>query len=294
MNRVYRLINKVAPTDLTVLITGETGSGKELAARTIHDCSPRASGPFVPVHCGSLPDTLLESELFGYVKGAFTGATANKQGFFQAARGGTLFLDEIEAASPRTQVALLRVLDSKTFSPVGSTASVEADVRVLAATNLDLVTAVSSGQFRSDLYFRLNQTEIPLPPLRERIEDIAMLAEHFLATSPNTGKGARKFSRPAIDALCAYSWPGNVRELANAVLRSAVLARGNTIGCTDLPRAIQLATPLQSFRTLAEVEREQVECAMKRANHRKAAAARLLGVSRTTLYSLLQKHMLAS
>ena len=236
MRNVFELVGAVAPSRTTVLMSGESGTGKSLIAHAIHHRSPRANKPYVELSCGSIPETLLESELFGHVKGAFTGAHADKQGRFLAADGGTLFLDEINSASPAMQLKLLRVLQERKFEPVGSTETIEVDVRVILASNQPLEDLVARGEFRQDLYYRINVVKIELPPLRDRIGDIPHLAEHFLEQqSAELGKTFAGFSAEAIDALRRYGYPGNVRELANIVERAAVLSRGQTIGLEDLP-----------------------------------------------------------
>ncbi|USN98544.1 MAG: sigma-54-dependent Fis family transcriptional regulator [Phycisphaeraceae bacterium] len=236
MQRVYELIEAVAPSRTTVLMSGESGTGKSLIAHAIHHRSPRATKPYVELSCGSIPETLLESELFGHVKGAFTGAHADKVGRFVAADGGTLFLDEINSASPAMQLKLLRVLQERKLEPVGSTRTIEVDVRVILASNQPLEDLVARGEFRQDLYYRINVVKIELPPLRERIGDIPALADHFLEQQgAELGKMFAGFSAEAIDALRRYAFPGNVRELANIVERAAVLSRGQTIGLQDLP-----------------------------------------------------------
>ena len=239
MHKVFELIEAVAPSRTTVLMSGESGTGKSLIAHAIHHRSPRAGKPYVELSCGSIPETLLESELFGHVKGAFTGAHADKVGRFAAADGGTLFLDEINSASPAMQLKLLRALQERKFEPVGSTRTVEVDVRVILATNQSLEDLVARGEFRQDLYYRINVVKIELPPLRDRVGDIPMLAEHFLEQhARELGKVFAGFSGEAIDALRRYSFPGNVRELANIVERAAVLCRGQTIGLEDLPTPV--------------------------------------------------------
>ncbi|MBL9150063.1 MAG: sigma-54-dependent Fis family transcriptional regulator [Phycisphaerae bacterium] len=239
MVKIFDLVAAVAPTKTTVLMTGESGTGKSLIARAIHRNSPRAEKPYVELSCGSIPETLLESELFGHVKGAFTGAHADKKGRFLAAHGGTLFLDEINSASPSMQLKLLRVLQEKRFEPVGSTETVEVDVRVVLASNQPLEQLVAAGQFRQDLYYRINVVTIELPPLRDRVGDIERLAHHFLVESCREHQRAiAGFTPEALAALKAYRYPGNVRELENAVERAIVLCRRGMIGVEDLPESI--------------------------------------------------------
>lgn len=236
MAKVYELVRAVAASKTTVLMSGESGTGKSLIAHAIHDHSPRKHKPFVEISCGSIPETLLESELFGHVKGAFTGAHADKTGRFLAANQGTIFLDEINSASPGMQLKLLRVLQERRFEPVGSTQTIEVDVRVILASNQPLEALVASGQFRQDLYYRINVVKIELPPLRERVGDIEQLSELFLAKhAKELGRQIVGFSSEAIDALRGYAYPGNVRELQNIIERAAVLARGQTITLDDLP-----------------------------------------------------------
>ena len=239
MLKIYDLIEAVAPSRTTVLMTGESGVGKSMIAQAIHQRSPRRDKPFVQLSCGSIPETLLESELFGHVKGAFTGAYADKVGRFLAADGGTIFLDEINSASPAMQLKLLRVLQEKKFEPVGSTQTIEVDVRVLLATNKPLEELVAKGDFRQDLYYRINVVTIELPPLRERISDIPLLAAHFLAKhSAAIGREFVGFAADAMDALRRYPYPGNVRELENVVERATVLSRTPTIGIDALPEHV--------------------------------------------------------
>jgi len=236
---VFELIEAVAATRTTVLMTGESGTGKSLIARAIHARSERQDKPFVEVSCGALPDTLLESELFGHVRGAFTHAVSDKPGKFAAADGGTIFLDEIATASPQLQVKLLRVLQERNFEPLGSTQTRQLDVRVVLATNHDLTKDVQEGLFREDLYYRINVVNIHLPPLRERIGDIPLLAEHFLRKHlAGTTKRLSGFSQEAMDCMVRYPWPGNVRELENCVERAVVLCRGRQVDLEDLPPAV--------------------------------------------------------
>ena len=238
MQKVYDLVEAVADSKTTALITGESGTGKTMVARAIHTLSPRASGPFVTFSCGAIPEALLESELFGHVKGAFTGADYDKPGKARAAHGGTLFIDEINSATPALQLKLLRVLQEKAFEPVGSSQTVHVDVRFVLATNQPLKAMVESGMFREDLFYRINVVSIPLPPLRDRTGDVALLAEHFVAKHCKEIGRERRLSEAALDALRGYDWPGNVRELENAIERAVVLSRGPTIEVEDLPETI--------------------------------------------------------
>lgn len=246
MLKIYELIESVAPSKTTVLMTGESGVGKSLIASAIHQRSPRRDKPFVQLSCGSIPETLLESELFGHTKGAFTGAHADKAGRFLAADGGTIFLDEINSASPGMQLKLLRVLQERRFEPVGSTQTIEVDVRVVLATNKPLEELVARGEFRQDLYYRINVVTIELPPLRDRVSDIPLLAEHFLKKHmANLGRTFVGFAPEAMDLLRRYRFPGNVRELENIIERAAVLAKSPTIGAADLPDQVRGVTAEQ-------------------------------------------------
>jgi transcriptional regulator with GAF, ATPase, and Fis domain len=290
------LVAKVAPTDTTVLLTGESGTGKEVVSRAIHAASPRAEKPFLAINCAALPEQLLESELFGYERGAFTGALQSRAGKIEQAAGGVLFLDEVGEMSPSVQAKFLRVLQEKEFQRLGGSRVQKADVRVIAATNRDLSTALSLGDFREDLYYRLRVFEIALPPLRERKEDILPLAEAFLEEiGPTVGRPAAGISKQARDVLLAYSWPGNVRELRNAIERAIILADGGLITAEYLPgrpgngRTAVSSEPLGA-KALPEVERGLVESALKEARNNKTLAARLLGITRSQLYSRLQKY----
>ncbi len=286
IRQVLSAIDKVASTLATVLITGESGTGKELVARAIHYNSPRASSPFVPVNCGGIPEGLLESELFGHVKGAFTGATDSRAGFFHAADGGTIFLDEIAETSVLMQVKLLRVLQDREIYMVGSSRPRTVDVRVLAATNKDLVSLVRTGSFREDLFYRLNVITVAVPPLRERGEDILLLLRHFGAKfSGEAGKPVPRFSDAALRVLKGYDWPGNVRELENVVQRLVVMSEGDTIDVPDLPSLMRFrVSPKEGFsRTLAEIEREYILNVLQSVNNNKSRAAEILGITRKTL-----------
>ncbi len=293
IRRVLALIEEVAPVDSTVLITGESGTGKELVARAIHRRSPRASGPFVVANCAALPESLLESELFGHEAGAFTGARAARKGRFERANGGTLFLDELGDIPPKAQVDLLRVLQEREFERVGGTQTIRVDVRIIAATNRDLQQLVREGKFREDLYYRVNVIPIHLPPLRERPEDIAPLAYHFLR------RFARRFNKPiegftarAMEVLTAYAWPGNVRELENLIERVVVLCRADRIDVEDLPSHLwrkSKTMPLETVDNLELVEKLTIERVV-RTSSTVAEAARRLGISRTTLYAKMRKY----
>ena len=244
MQEVFKNIGRVAPTNSTVLIQGESGTGKELVARAIHYNSRRSQGPLVNLNCAAIPEGLLESELFGHEKGAFTGAVGPHPGKFELAAGGTIFLDEISEMSPNLQAKLLRVLQDRTFQRVGGTRTLDADVRVIAASNKDLAEAIRQGSFREDLYYRLNVVLLDIPPLRDRREDIPLLVDHFIARSnKETGKQVQQISHGALDQLMAYPWPGNVRELENAVERAVVMGQGGVIMAEDLPVSLRGGTP---------------------------------------------------
>ncbi|MCX7935197.1 MAG: sigma-54 dependent transcriptional regulator [Planctomycetota bacterium] len=286
MNALYRQIERVAAADAAVLLCGETGVGKELVARAIHRRSKRRAYPFIAVNCGSLPESLLESELFGHERGAFTGAGEGKRGFFEAASEGVILLDEIEAAPPRTQVAFLRVLEQREVMPVGGRAPKPVRCRIIACTNQDLEALAEEGKFREDLFYRLAQICVRVPPLRDRLEDIELLARHFLSQVETP---ARDFSPRALEMLRRYSWPGNVRELKNAVFQAALAAQGQIIRPADLPQFLR-ENAETAMPTLAEQERRLLAEALRRAGGNKAEAARLLGLSRNTIYALLKKH----
>lgn len=291
MRQVFAAIDKVAPTSGTVLITGESGTGKELVARAVHYNSPRVSAPFVPVNCGGIPEGLLESELFGHVKGAFTGALESRAGFFHAADGGTLFLDEIAETSLSMQVKLLRVLEEKEICMVGSNQLRQVDVRILAATNKDLFALVKKGSFREDLFYRLNVLTITIPPLRERQEDILLVAHHFAARfAEETGKPPCRFSDEATKVLMSYDWPGNVRELKNVVQRLVLMADDETIDVPDLPALMRFSALRERgyHRTLAEVENEYILNVLNSVGGNKTQAADILGIDRKTLRERLK------
>jgi DNA-binding NtrC family response regulator len=302
LRRVLDVVAKVADTDSTVLVTGESGTGKELIARAIHYNSRRADRMFVTVNCGAIPEELLESELFGHVRGAFTNAVSHREGRFALAHGGTIFLDEIGDMSPNLQVKLLRVLQDRTFEPVGSSKTVSVDVRVIAATNQDLEAAIRERRFREDLYYRLNVIPIEVPPLRERREDIPLLVRHFLeAASAERGRPVAK-PTPEVEArLAAHHWPGNVRELENAIERMVVLSSAEEIGVDDLPAALGRGSPPAArapqvgpaglcFREVVEdFETNLILQALERTHWNKNRAAQLLGLNRTTLLEKIKK-----
>jgi Nif-specific regulatory protein len=293
---------QVARTETTVLITGESGTGKELVARAIHYDSPRAEGPFIAVNCAALPDTLLESELFGHERGAFTGADRMKPGRFELAAHGTLFLDEIGELSPGVQVKLLRVLQEREFQRVGGTATLKADVRLIAATNRDLMGEIAAGRFRSDLYYRLGVFNVHMPPLRERGEDVLLVADAFIRTiAPQMGKADVTLSRDARDLLCRHPWPGNIRELQNAIERGLITCEGSLITAGHLavaapppqsapPRQPEPARSATSSVDLEELERKAIVEALERTHGHKARAAKLLGLTRFQLYSRLKRY----
>jgi two-component system repressor protein LuxO len=294
MQAVYRVIEAAAPSKATVFVTGESGTGKELAAEAVHRLSPRAAGPFVPINCAAIPRELIESEIFGHVRGAFTGAVADRQGAAQAADGGTLFLDEICEMDLSLQGKLLRFVQTGQFQPVGSTRLVPVDVRFVCATNRDPMAEVKAGRFREDLYYRLHVVPLRLPPLRERGEDVLLLAEAFLKRAA-TEEGRRfvRLSPDAKAALLAHPWPGNVRELENAIRGAVVLADGEELTAEMLPAALRApprpprrapAAATEPIRTLAEVEREAIERALQATGGNIPRAAAALGISPSTLY----------
>jgi Nif-specific regulatory protein len=297
MRRVYEQLAKVAPTATTVLIRGESGTGKDLIARAIHYNSPRAKKPLVRVSCAALPETLIESELFGYEKGAFTGAFERKKGRLEVADGGTLFLDEIGELNPSTQVKLLRVLQEKEFEPLGSTETVKLDARLIAATNKDLEKAMADGAFREDLYYRLNVFAIFVPPLRERKPDVMLLADHFLEKYVREhGKNIRHISTPAIDLLMGYHWPGNVRELENAIEHAVLVCESNSVQSQHLPPALQTAEASESVTKVsladrvASYEKELIQDVLKTTGGNCARAAKLLNTTERILGYRIKKY----
>jgi DNA-binding NtrC family response regulator len=305
VRKVIQMIEKVAPTDATVLVRGPSGTGKELVARAVHGNSRRRDKPLVTVNCATLQESLLESELFGHERGAFTGADRAKPGLFEVAEGGTLFIDEVAEMSPALQAKFLRVLEDGHYRRVGGTQERQADVRVVAATNKPLEDEQKAGRFREDLFFRLNVVALTLPALKHRREDLPALIDHFLQTR-QVGRGLMKVDTAATAALCGYDWPGNVRELANVLERAQILAEGNTITTDDLPEnLVQVSKPVAPAGGAAPtappvnpddldlIERRHVAEVLKRHGGNKVQAARALGVSRRTLYRLIEKHRLA-
>jgi two-component system response regulator AtoC len=296
MREVYAIATRVAPTRSTVLIQGETGTGKELIARAIHATGPRADRPFVPIDCSALAESLLESELFGHVKGAFTGALTDKRGFFEVAHGGTCFLDEVGDVSTCVQAKLLRVLQEHEIRRVGGTESLKVDVRVIAATNKDLGALVADGKFREDLFYRLSVVAVVLPPLRERREDIPILAAHFLKSyAAANDKMVAGISPEAVALLGGYDWPGNVRELQHAIERAVALTLNRELLPEDLPPKLaagagQAASPAVRSLSLQDVVIRHVCHVLKEARWNKKLAAQLLGIHRRTLYRLTKRY----
>jgi DNA-binding NtrC family response regulator len=292
MQGVFNAVQKAAATNATVLITGESGTGKELVARAIHYASPRASAPFVPINCGAVPEELLESELFGHVKGSFTGARETRAGFFQTADGGSIFLDEISETGPAMQVKLLRVLQDQEVFMVGSRRPQKVDVRVLAATNKDLLGLVGKKAFRDDLYYRLAVITINIPPLRERGDDVLLLTSHFMAKyAEELGIPTPRLSDGAIDVIREYNWPGNVRELENVIQRFTVMTESDVIDVHDLPSLMRFKTAAGSRlkRTLRNVEAEHVANVLASVDGNKSRAAEILGIDRKTLREKLKR-----
>jgi transcriptional regulator with GAF, ATPase, and Fis domain len=300
---VQQDVARAAPSRATVLIRGESGVGKELVARAVHFASPRKKGPFVCLNCAALSETLLESELFGHERGAFTGATERKTGKFEAADKGTLMLDEIGEMSPSIQAKFLRVLEGHSFERVGGSTPIQADVRVIAATNRDLEKAVAENRFRRDLYFRLHVVEIIVPPLRKRGDDVLELAAHFLGRfNAETGRKIRGFTPAALEQLRTYRWPGNVRELKNAIERSVVLARGDVIDEDDMALTHlatsqdsgEISAPKRSYQplSLADVEQRHILETLRATNWNKSRAATILGIERSTLDRKIRRYEL--
>ncbi len=292
MQEIFKLIQDVAGTESTVLITGETGSGKGLAAKAIHSSSRVSEGPFVAVNCGAIPKHIMESELFGHQKGAFTDARETKKGRLEMAGGGTLFLDEIGEISMRMQIDLLQVLEDKVFYRVGGTQPITVDFRVIAATNSDLQKAIANRSFREDLYYRLNVISLTMPPLRERKEDIPLLADHFLEKfTREVNRGVERFSRDAMDELMIYHWPGNVRELSNAIERAVVVCKTTTITPRDLPIGSTLDHPASPGGvSLHDVEKQHIHTILTRTDWHISKAAGVLGIDRSTLYNKIKRY----
>ena len=303
MLQMFDIIRQVAPTRASVLITGETGTGKELVAHALHNLSPRKAGPFVAVHAAALPTTLLESELFGHEKGAFTGAVERRAGRFEMADGGTIFLDEVGELEPAMQVKLLRVLEERRFERVGGNKTIEVDVRLVAATNRDLKKMVAEGKFRDDLFYRLSVVTVNLPPLRERRDDVPLLVTAFNRQySEENNTPVRDITQEAINLLMAYDWPGNVRELRNAVEQMVVLARGERLTVRDIPAAIRSGADLTKISvvrpgvtmTVEEAERQLIIQALKDTEGNRTKAAEKIGMSRRTLHRKLKEYHLES
>ncbi len=290
MLKIFELIKTVAPTNATVLITGETGTGKEVVARAIHHQSKRQNKPFIATSCAALPESLLESELFGHEKGSFTGAVGRKKGKFEAGDKGTLFLDEIGEINANTQVHLLRALEEKKITRIGSNEEISVDVRVITATNKDLRTMVLEGQFREDLYYRLKVVTINLPPLKDRKEDILPLAEHFLKKyAEENGKEVTKFSPGVIEFMLNYSWPGNVRELENMIEHGVILSKDNAVTMAELPQDIIHPT-IQKEKTIEAVTKHHILNVLEETKGNISKAAAILGIRRMTLYNKLKKY----
>ena len=303
MQEMFEVIRQAAPTQATVLIQGESGTGKELVAQAIHRLSPRAAGPFIAVHCAALSTTLLESELFGHEKGAFTGAVERRRGRFELADGGTLFLDEVSEIDPSVQVKLLRVLEERKFERVGGHEPIEVDIRLISATNRDLKALVDAAKFRSDLFFRLDVVGITLPPLRDRVGDVPLLCNHFLKQfSEQNSKPIEELTADALNILSAYSWPGNVRELKNTMEKMVVLTRGSKLTARDIPAGIRSAVEeLQAKQrpaigtfvpsgSIEDAEKAMILDALRQRDENRTKAAKQLGISRRTLHRKLRKY----
>ena len=294
VQEVLRVIDRVAPTDSSVLILGESGTGKELVARALHERSPRAAQAFVPIHCGTLPREVLESELFGHEKGAFTGAVNAKPGLIELADGGTLFLDEIGEMEPDSQVKLLRALESRSFFRVGGIRRRTVDMRLVAATNRDLGEAIKANEFRQDLYYRINTITVWLPPLRERREDIRLLVQHFL--EQNSMYGRKRISPAVLDELERYEWPGNVRELQHAIQRAVILGTGEEIMAEDLPADVRSGqtSAVPASGSLEDIERVHIIATLRQVGGHRAKAAALLGIDPKTLYRKILSYRISS
>jgi DNA-binding NtrC family response regulator len=297
IRKVFTLVDKVADTDSTILVCGESGTGKELIARAIHYRSMRASSPFVSINCGALPENLLESELFGHVKGSFTGAIKDKDGLFKVASGGTFFLDEVGETSPAIQVKLLRVLQEREIIPVGGTSPIKVNARLIAATNADLEKAVQDDTFRADLYYRLNVIPIVIPPLRHRRDDIPLLVEHFLEKVSIKNGEKKNITKDAMNLLTEYEFPGNVRELENIIERAVILQEGDQVDVDDLPDKVRSRTCSRSSlsldkaqMTLEELEKEYLISVLEETNWQKKKASSILGINASTLYRKIQRY----
>jgi DNA-binding NtrC family response regulator len=295
MQQVFTAIAQVAPRDTTVLIQGESGTGKELVARAIHQNSPRCQNPFVTIDCGSISENLLESELFGHVKGAFTGAVAERKGLFQRANYGTLFLDEVGNLPLALQVKLLRALQEHEVTPVGSDKTIKVDVRIIAATNMSLTNMVAEGTFRNDLFFRLNVVNIQLPSLKERAEDIPLLAQYFLSKRQEKGSRVAGFSKSALKLLLDYDWPGNIRELEHAVEHAEIVAKGENLQAEDWPEALRVQKQITMHSiaplySLEQVEKIYIEQVLKHSNYNQNQATAVLGIDRKSLWRKIKKY----
>lgn len=305
MRKLFSVIERVAPTDASVLITGATGTGKELAARAIHDLSPRRDAAFVDINCSAIPETLIEAELFGHQRGTFTGAHENRSGLFEKASGGTLFLDEVDALNLSAQAKLLRVLQERTVRRIGARANIAIDVRIISATNCDLAQAVAEGRFRPDLYYRLRVLPLQVPELCTRGDDVRLLVEHFLRTkSERNGQPLRKFTAEAMRSLCEYPWPGNVRELENTIEYALAIGLEDDLGIADLPPEILTAVPqpspddfrqvLQAYMNdtvpLAEIEKRYILSVLQQFGGNQVRAAAALGIDRSKLYRRLKQY----
>jgi DNA-binding NtrC family response regulator len=300
IQQVFGLVDKVADTDSTILICGESGTGKELIAKAIHYRSGRCDQPFVSINCGALPESLLESELFGHVKGSFTGAIKDKDGLFKVACGGTFFLDEVGETSPAIQVKLLRVLQEREIIPVGGTTPIKVDVRLIAATNADLELAVKENRFRADLYYRLNVIPINIPPLRDRRDDIELLADHFLKGASEASGRLKSITKDAMELLKCYDWPGNVRELENIIERAVILEEGDEITPVTLPDKIRNHSHQRrqiimekTQMTLEELEKEYLISVLEATGWQKKKASSILGINASTLYRKIQRYKLS-
>jgi DNA-binding NtrC family response regulator len=305
MKKLLTIIERVAPTDASVLLTGATGTGKEVAARTIHDRSPRRNGPFVDINCSAIPETLIEAELFGHQRGTFTGAHENRSGLFEKASGGTLFLDEVDALNLSAQAKLLRVLQERTVRRIGARANIAIDVRIISATNCDLAQAVAAGRFRPDLYYRLRVLPIHMPELCSRGTDASLLIEHFLKVkAERNGLPFRPFTPEAMNALLAYPWPGNVRELENAIEYALAIGLGDNLGLEDLPPELSsrqlthrgddlkqvLAAYMNETVPLAEIEKRYILTVLQQFGGNQVRAAAALGIDRSKLYRRLKQY----